>query len=129
MNIRLLCCVLCVAVAVTGCGGAAVAVRSDFSRHPETAHAPPPGAPLPGPRQGVAKPAPAPPPHAAAPHARFSGGPGRAAAGFSYSTDHGFAIAIVLSLMLADGVYWVATKFKHAFGEPERTLEAAPERR
>jgi hypothetical protein len=77
-----------VALALQGCGGGSVAVRSGFPAVP----APPPGG---------------------------------AHAGLSVSGGNGLALALVLGLIIADGVYWAANRLQQGPGDPAST-EAPP---
>jgi hypothetical protein len=75
------------AIALQGCGGASVAVRSGFP--------------------------PAPP-------------PGGAQAGLSVSGGNGLALALVLGLIIVDGVYWATHRLQQPTGDPASTEAPRP---
>lgn len=92
---------LTASLALSGCGGGAVAVRSDFSG----------GASAP-PIVAVSSPAPI-STAAVATRAAASSGP----SGLTVSGGSNLGLAIVLGLMIVDGVQWVGLKLKEAFGD------------
>jgi hypothetical protein len=85
---------MCVVLALNGCGGGSVSVRSNFS-----------GPPL-GPAPRAAPPANAP-------------------TGLYAAGDGDVLLAIIVAMMLFDGVSWVSQRIRQALGEPE-ALPAAP---
>jgi len=104
---------LAACLALAGCGGGAVVVRSDFSGN-----------------QGAAAVAPVPKPPAVAPAPSTPKVASSSAStpGLTVSGGRNLGLAIVLTLVVTDGVNWIGNKLREAFGiaTPVSRNDAAP---
>jgi hypothetical protein len=108
MRSRVASVVLLLPFVVAACGGGAVSVRSNFS-----------GASLPQPNtpSSASQPAPAP---------KLSAGAGQTQPGLVASGGRALGIAVVLGLMVADGIHWANAKLKQALRSSPAISDSVP---